>query len=382
MTTIIKNAKILIEKHNMLKLENHDIIIKNSRIEGLDTNIKEYQDNIIDINGQILLPLFFNIHCHLGESLYKINGKNWNLSKYLKYTSNIVNKMNKIEQNRAWNDSAEFTVKKLLETGTGGFCAARSADIAKKYNICTMAGYPLMLSKKLEEYRNAGIEGYAKYFNQKKSPFCSVGIFLHSLYKANNELLQLASQCFDYNADFITVHISEDVETRKLEIERFKKLPVFTLNEFGLLTDRTILIHCGLLSDEELSLIKEKNAVIAVCPISNIFLNTKIIDINNLEKYNIRWCIATDGLATGKTFSIIEQAMKLKEQFSLISYEKIFRAITTVPAKIFNRDIYSGLIEKNVESSFIVVHNCADYSIQIVLEKLFSGELSWEIIRI
>lgn len=382
MTTIIKNSRILVRKQNVLELQHHDIIIKNSKVEGFDVNIKGSNNNVIDMNGQVLLPLFFNIHCHLGESMYQIEGNDWTLSKYLEYTSNIINKMNLTEQDSTWNQSAEFTVKKLLETGTGGFCAARSASVAKKYNICTMSGYPLMISKKLKKYYTAGFDGYFEYFNQNHSPSCSVGIFLHSLYKSNIELLELASECFHYSADFITVHISEDITTRNLEIKKFNKLPIMVLDELGLLTDRTILVHGGYLSDYELSLIQKKNTVIAVCPVSNIFLNTKIININELERYNIRWCLATDGFATGRTFSIIEQAKELKKQFPLIPYEKIFQSATTVPAQIFNRNIYSGIIEKGVESSFIVVHDSSDYLLETVLEKLFSDKLSWEVVRI
>lgn len=382
MTTIIKNAGILTQKQNALKSEHHDIIIKNSRIQGFDTDTRNSKNNIIDMNGQLLLPLFFNIHCHLGESLYHIYRDKWTLSEYLEYTSGIVNKMSRTEQDVFWKQSADFTIKKLLETGTGGFCSARSASVAKEHNICTMSGYPLMISEKLKKYHDAGFKGYAEYFRQNNSESCSVGIFLHSLYKADNELIQLASECFHYNADFITVHISEDDETRKAETALFRKSPVSVLNEFGLLTDRTVLVHGGMLSDEELSLIQEKNAVIAVCPISNIFLNTKIININKLEKYKIRWCLATDGLATGRTFSIIEQAKTLKKHFPLISYEKIFQSVTAVPAQVFNRSIYTGTIKKGVEASFIAIRDCPDCPVETVIEKFFSGELPWEVIRI
>ena len=46
-----------------------------------------------------------------------------------------------------------------------------------------MAGYPIMNSAKLKKFRLAGIDGFQNYLLANQSETCSVGIFLHSLYK-------------------------------------------------------------------------------------------------------------------------------------------------------------------------------------------------------
>ena len=379
MDVLLKNVNILVDNAGKWIIEPNNVIIKHSKVLGL--NVECTPDRSIDLSGQLLLPLFFNIHCHLGESLYSICGSDWTISKYLAYTSEIMDNLAPPERDAFWRCSAEKTIKLLIESGTGGFCAARSAEISRKYHLYTMAGYPLMLSQKLEQYFLDGFEGFSRYVRENESPYCSVGVFLHSLYKANEKLLHLAIKCFSSMAEFFTVHVSEDLETRQLEIAQFQQEPIFLLNRLGLLTDRTILVHGGFLSENELSLVREKNALIAVCPTSNHFLNTTCIDVYALERMGIQWCLATDGLATGRTLSLIDQAAMLKQQFPRLPNIKILQSMTMTPAQVFHKGIYTGMIESGTEAVFILVHVGHKNELDSILEELFTGRASWEVIK-
>lgn len=226
-----------------------------------------------------------------------------------------------------------------------------------------------------------GFEGFSRYAGENASPYCSVGVFLHSLYKADEKLLHLAVKCCSSLAEFLTVHVSEDLETRRLEIAQFHQEPVALLDRLGLLTDRTILVHGGFLSENELSLVRRKNALIAVCPISNRFLNTACIDVYALERMGIRWCLATDGLATGRTLSLLDQAAALKRQFPHMPNIEILRSMTVVPARAFHRGIYTGMIEPGTGASFILVHGEYKNDLESALEGLFTGRATWEVLK-
>ena len=116
----------------------------------------------------------------------------------------------------------------------------------------------------------------------------------------------------------------------------------------------TILVHCGCTTKQELELIAKREATIAICPISNIFLNTSILDIKYLEQLGINWCIATDGLATGRSFSLIKQAISLKKIYPFLTYERLFEHITETPAKLYNRKHYTGRIEVGTNADFLI----------------------------
>ena len=214
-----------------------------------------------------------------------------------------------------------------------------------------------MNSEKLIEYKEKGIEGFTNYYKKNQNELCNVGVFFHSLYKNDLDSLKLAYKCLENNAKFLSVHISEDAYTRNQELKAYKKEPVYILDDFGLLNNNTILVHCGYTSKKELELIKRRNSVIAICPISNLFLNTQLADLNYIEELGINWCIATDGLATGRTFSMIKQALALKMKYPFLSYEILFEKMTEAPAKSYNKCSFTGRIELGTQANFLVTKN-------------------------
>ncbi|MCI9032103.1 MAG: amidohydrolase family protein [Clostridia bacterium] len=353
MRVLLKNANIVVPKR-----EGYDLIKQNVSIEEghitRQTDMSVY-DEEIDCSDKTIYPALFNIHCHLGESVFKdISGNDWDILKYLAYTETHNKKLTEQERKIEWSESAIFTIDELAKTDTVGLCASRSAEICRKFSFCNMSGFPIMNSEKVIEFKKSGLEGFLDYKSEFQSDDCCVGVFLHSLYFNDRESLRLASQAMRCGGEFITVHVSEDSQTYELEKNRFDKKPVFLLDEYGLLSEKTILVHCGYASDDELRLIKKRNAAIAVCPISNHFLNTKIIDVDLLNKSGIDWMIATDGLATGRTFDLMAQAKYLKRFFPDLSYEELFFRMTKLPARFFNRSSYTGAIEENTVAKFIV----------------------------
>lgn len=308
----------------------------------------------IDYTDSLMGPCLFNIHCHLGESLYALDpSQQWNIKKYIEYTESINSNLTDADKAIFWEQSARLTASKQLENGVSGICAARSADICKQFRLNCMTGYPIMNSDKLRCYKNKGIEGFLRFLTDGKTNNCSVGVFFHSLYSNDDESLRLASSCMERGAEFLTIHISEDQETRILEMKAFGQEPIKVLNNYGLLNERTIIVHGGFLSSNELDLISKRNATIAICPISNKVLNTRMPDLRRIRDLGINWCIASDGLATGKSFSLLDQIEELKKYYPDISSYELYDSCTRNCAKLFHRDIYTGRIAVGSEARFI-----------------------------
>ena len=70
-----------------------------------------------------------------------------------------------------------------------------------------------------------------------------------------------------------------------------------------------------------------------------------------------------------------------KRTFSKISNIKILQAITEIPAILFNRKHYSGLIEIGKVSNFIVIDENRT-NVEQVLEDLFNNTLSYKIMSV
>lgn len=348
------SAKFLIESNNDLKIEGKIISCE----KGVVKNIACCNNHFVKQN-EVMIPFFFNMHSHLGESIFKdISGCDWTIKKYLDYTENHNNLLTREAREEEWINSARDSARIMYQHGTIGFCAARSSGIAKEYGLLTMSGYPIMNSSKLLKFKLLGIDGFKQYKNENVSLTGSVGVFLHSLYSNDCQSLELAQQCMEEGASFITVHISEDEYTLKLEKEKFHKSAIETLDSFELLTEKSILVHCGYCTDEDLDLIKKRNSTICICPISNKFLNTCMPNIYKLEEKKINWCIGTDGLGTGKSFSLLDQLYQAINEYPEIPLSRYWASITSVPAKLFNNVLYSGTLSLESLSSFLLTDYC------------------------
>lgn len=130
METNLVNGNVLIKKDGEYFIEQHDLLIYNHRIVEFDTT--KTVVNTVDMSGKLIMCSFFNIHCHLGESLFwNIDGDDWTLGKYLNYTKRYSELISKAEQQAKWEKSAKFTIEENINNGISGICAARSGEISK-----------------------------------------------------------------------------------------------------------------------------------------------------------------------------------------------------------------------------------------------------------
>lgn len=357
MVTILNNCFMLLPDGDDYTLKKSSVIGKDGYIAAIvedEPNIIDAE--IVDLDGKIIIPTFFNMHCHLGENMFsQLSEKYWSIEKYLAYTSKYNDSLSLEAQEALWRESAVSALKNLERNGISGICAGRSADVAETFNFNNMSGYPIMNARKLKKFKDLGINGFKEYMQRYKSNKCSVGVLLHSLYENDYDSIKLVYDCLEAGAEFFSVHVAEDESTALREKKTFGASAVTVLDNFGLLTNKTILVHCGFVSLTDWEKVVISGATVAVCPISNEFLNTKMPDLHLLDSYGIPWFLSTDGLGTGKTFSLFEQAKCLKRNFPDISYSKIFKSFTTLPAQMFNRDCYTGKISVGAKAEFLVI---------------------------
>lgn len=369
-------GKILQKIDGELQLVKSDLYFDNehANLDGLTSKYEE-----IDISGMCLVLPFFNLHSHLGESLYfkYITGKNWDITKYLKYTEEIMSNLSKKEKDIFWEKSAKIAAQDMKKYGTLGFCAARSTKIAREFGFLTMSGYPIMNSKKLLKFKEEGVEGFLKFYNENNDKDSLVGVFLHSVYANDEDSFKLALDCMELGAKFLTVHVSEDYDTYQLEKKIHGMSAIEVLEKYGLLNEKTILVHCGYCNEQDLELIKKREAIICVCPISNKFLNTKMPNLYLLEEKKIKWCICSDGLATGRTFSLLEQVKEARKKFPLIPLERYIDSIIYTPLVYF-KDKYQEDIKNWIGNIFLVVDYDGD-NIEEILDRLINGSLTYQL---
>lgn len=153
-------------------------------------------------------------------------------------------------------------------------------------------------------------------------------------------------------------------------IKQWGKPSIQILLENNLLNNKSILIHGNVLTNNELKLLSQKQANLVVCPISSHNLGNKIVDPEKLSSMGINWSIASDGLATGVTANMLEQARFVSQNFS-IPPTKILEAITINPEKALG--LSKEVLSKNSKANFLILDKVNFKNVDDLLFKIFNG---------
>jgi guanine deaminase len=105
----------------------------------------------------------------------------------------------------------------------------------------------------------------------------------------------------------VQTHCSESDWEHRYVLARCGKTDTAALDEFGLLSRRTILAHGNFVGDDDIALIRARGAGIAHCPLSNVYFSDAIFPLRKLLQQGVNVGLGTD-IAGGASPSILENA--------------------------------------------------------------------------
>ena len=109
----------------------------------------------------------------------------------------------------------------------------------------------------------------------------------------DNALLELGKLAKKYNC-YIQSHCSESDWEHNFVIDRFGKRDSEVLDQFGLLTDKSIMAHGNFIDSDDADIFKKKKSSICHCPISNSYFANAVFPVNQLKKQGLNICLGTD----------------------------------------------------------------------------------------
>ena len=102
----------------------------------------------------------------------------------------------------------------------------------------------------------------------------------------DNALLELGKLAKKYNC-YIQSHCSESDWEHDFVLERFGKRDTEVLNQFGLLTDKSIMAHGNFINSEDADIFKKNKSSVCHCPISNSYFANAVLPVNKLKKQGL-----------------------------------------------------------------------------------------------
>ncbi|MBE6565728.1 MAG: amidohydrolase [Ruminococcaceae bacterium] len=312
MKTIIKNATLLPETG--YDSGNWHVTIENKRIASITRELPDLtRADVVDAKGNLLIPGFYNAHCHAAMTLFRGYGEDLPLQRWLEErifpAEDRLNYENVTVATRlaiaemlkggivSFSDMYMFedaVAEVVLETGMKANLSRALVSFSPDANIATDSRFA-EAKRLVEQYQDAD-DGRVK-----------VDFSLHAEY---TNLPHYIAQVGEYTAaNYLRMHlhVSETEKEHNECIARHKKTPTQLFYDLGALDTPTLAAHCVWVSDEDIAILAEKGVSVVHNPVSNLKLGSGVMPLGKLLKAGVNVCFGTDGVASNNRLDILRE---------------------------------------------------------------------------
>lgn len=288
------------ETSRFIDVDDDGYIIKVGRMN----EIHENPENTVDMKGKLVLPGFVVSHTHV----YSTFARGVKLPFHPNSFKDILEQL-------WWKLDSKLDLESIYYSGLiGGIEFVRNGitTVVDHHASGKIRGSLRTLEKAIVE--DIGLRGIFCFetsdrFNVDEAidenlEFLgrrsekSAGMFgLHASLSLSDETLKRVSDLLDGHP--IHVHVAESVEDEEDSLKKYGKRVVERFEDFGLLTDRSILAHCVHLNEDELNILSKKDVFVAFNVSSNMNNGVGLPDYSKFKGRKIKIVVGNDGLGYG-----------------------------------------------------------------------------------
>lgn len=330
---IIKDMKTLFKNARILKMTDENILIgnllvKDDRIAYIGKELPNDKDidEVIECNGNIIMPGFKNAHTHSAMSFLRSKTDDHTLQDWL---FNVVLPREALLQPGDVYEMAKISYLEYLTSGITAcfdqyYSPLESAKAAEEMGmrIVLLGTYNKefdSVQKLVDFYRSVNDkDGLVRY---------CLGV--HAEYTlGEGELEKVVEACHILKAPFYA-HISETEKEVKECIEKRGMTPVAYFEKMGAFDYGGGGYHCCWFTDDDIEIYKRHNCSVVTCPGSNTKLASGIAPICKYLQKGLNVAIGTDGPASNNSLDMFKemtltyalQKVTLKDPTALPAFE-------------------------------------------------------------
>lgn len=294
-------------------------------IDGMETASGPVADNVEDLRSRgVLLPGFIDCHIHAPQFPQLGMALDVPLEAWLtRYTFPLEARYDDLA---FATKTYEALVQKLLACGTTTavyFATIHSPASLRLAEICLRLGQRALVGRVAmdhpegcpEYYRDADAETAIRetaHFieavralpgNALVEPVVTPRFIPACTDDALHGLGQLAAE----TGTAVQTHCSESDWEHGHVHARCGMSDTYALEDFGLLTRRTVLAHAGFINDDDMDLIADRGAGVAHCPLSNAYFAGAVFPLRRALEKAVRVGLGTD-ISGGPSAFLLDNA--------------------------------------------------------------------------
>lgn len=270
-------------------------------------------DKVIEGNGNLLIPGFYNSHCHAAMVMFRGFGEDLPLARWL--NEKIYPAEERLNATNVYV-GAKFAIAEMLKNGIVSF-SDMYMFVGSVADAVIETGIKANLSRSLVSFdENATIKGDWRFnesinwinkYNNANGGKLKMDMSLHAEYTNQERYIREVAEYTKDNSLRMQLHASES-ENEHLEcIARHGMTPVEYFKDTGVLASPTTLAHCVYVTDSDMDILRESGAFVSHNATSNLKLGSGIARLPKLIEKGVCVSLGTDGAASNNTLDIMRE---------------------------------------------------------------------------
>lgn len=329
-------------------IENGTVAESDGRITYVGTREDAPAGEDYELGDAILLPGLINTHTHLELTVMRGFLEDLCFSDWI---NKLRRSRNEVLTNEMLFDSARLGLLEGLHAGITTYADTCSSGVVmqamKELGVRgimyqeTFGPDPKAADAAMKE-----LDARVSALLGEQTDLVALGVSPHAPYTVSDELYSAAAKYARSKNLPLAMHIAESREeeaivaeasgdfadawkTRGIEVKKRARSPIALLERLGLLGDRSLLIHCVRLDDDDIASIARSRSSVAHCPASNAKFGHGVAPLLPLLAAGVRVGIGSDSVASNNRMDLLDEA-----RLSVL----IHRAITTAHDAFGARD--------------------------------------------
>lgn len=311
---LVGNGRLITKNEQNPYMDDGCVVIEGNVIKeiGKTKEMKEKYSyyEFIDANKKVIMPGLINTHMHIYSSFARgmaVPGKpSQNFMEILENLWWRLDKKLTLEDTKysayaTYIDCIKNGVTTVFDHHASPFAIEGSLftikDVAKDLGIRTNLCYEVSDRDGLKTI-DQGIQenvNLIKFAQNDESDMVKGMFGLHAAFTLSDETLEkCANEMANLDAGY-HVHTAEGIDDVIINKEKYNKKVVQRLNDFNVLNDKTIAVHCIHIDSEEMELIKENKSFVVHNPESNMGNAVGCAPVVHLLNKGITVGLGTDG---------------------------------------------------------------------------------------
>lgn len=270
-------------------------------------------DRVIEGNGNLVIPAFYNTHCHSAMTLFRGYGDDLPLQRWLE--ERIFPAEDKLTSESVYYGSM-VAIAEMIRNGTVSFSdmyfflddTARAVEESGvKANLSrSIVSFDPDIDCENDPRIKESIEVFDRWHG-KADGRIKIDMSLHAEYTNVEKCCRYVGALAKERGTGLQVHISETAKEHDECIARHGVTPTKFFLEAGVLDVPVTAAHSVWVDDEDIAIMAKKGVSVAHNPVSNLKLGSGIMPYKKMKDAGVNITLGTDGAASNNRLSVLRE---------------------------------------------------------------------------